>query len=608
MSKVANRLLLSSLLLFCASGDANIVPIAHATELNSAADAWFIDPLGEACGEAVCALCFFTGVWLWGKASGWKFGAKYNAKASKAALAGKRVVQVVPMEKPSKQVSSNSEGGAPSPKPSVQPRGASRQSRRATSSEADRLARGVRAGRANELPALIDASFARLAGDAIDPVELMEALFVASLRACAARRCFRDALALYHHVQDRIGKACSSTWSVLMWSAVESGDFQHCERFLERLLECGAPTGNDLVNVVKYCIHASDETHLVEVLKTAQLSDCPADLVSRNRAISLCTSSGATDLAAKIVQLTPGVPMDAIAHNSLMKGFSKNGDLPNCCRQYGEMRRAQILPSEMTFGILLDACIDARQLTSARRVFSDLRESGLPLNSILYTTFIKGLVGEGELDEAMDVLDEMSKSVSSPPDLITFSTLAKAHAAAGNVQDCTRLLDRTLKMGIEPDSVFFNTILSACSVKAVDPGQVFHMLAWLVKKGLKPSSPTLSVVVKALSLTKSWSHALDFLEAAPGRYGVWPDGRIYCQLAQACASAGGEQDAIAAYVAMVKAFGKQGLKVDPMQSARLERICAGCGQGRRAASISQALEDSNGRVGDKVLGLLKSLA
>lgn len=393
-----------------------------------------------------------------------------------------------------------------------------------------------------------------------------------------------------------------------MWSAVEIHEFAQAAAFLERLLDSGAPTVNDLANIVKYCIRTGDDSRLVEAMEKMQLSDSFTDILSRNRSLALCTSSGATDLAEKIASVARGAPMDVVAHNTLMKGFAKQGDTARCFKQYGEMRQSQIRPSEVTFGILLDACVDARLLSEARGVFADLRESGLAMNSVLYTTFIKGLVGAGEVAEAAELFDEMCSSEVARPDRITFSTLARAHASKGSVQECNRLLDRMIKMRIQPDSVFFNTVFSACTVNEIDPAQVLHMLAWLVKKGLQPSCATLSVAIKALALSKSWGHALDLLASAPRKYGVWPDVRTYCQLAQACAGAGCGDSALAAYAAMVSALGQQDIKVDRTHTDRMQGLCESAGRGDGAARIAQALMDSDGRVGQRVLGVLREYA
>lgn len=592
------------------------------------------ETLYEALSEGCCALVFFSVVLLGGRAVGWKVGGQPEKKIGKGAsgrgkvaIAGHATAEKNRSRSPDQegqewQVSrsrasveqplrngSSDEDSSGANQPRFSP---ARRTHPSLAAEADILASAVRIGNAVQLPQLLDAGMARLAKE--DPAAIgssdavLERLLVASLRACASKRCFREAIVLYRHVANRLGNVGGSIWSLLLWSAEEAGQFQLCGRFLDRLCQDGVPTSHDFVNIVRYYVYLHDPAALAERLAQLQAGGCHIDVIARNRALGLCTSHRAVDLAQVIVECATSVPMDTIAYNTMMKGFAAVGSLVKCFETYSRMRRAGVTPNEMTFGILLDACIDDGQLEHARQVFADLRQSGLELNVVLFTTFIKGLVNAGELTEAMGILDEMCESQSAQPDLVTFSTLAKALASTGCVMDCLRLLERMTKLGIQADAVLFNTVLTSCASKPVDPEQVNHVFTWLVKRGLKPSTATISVLIKAFSLSGSWTHALEILEAAPDRYNVWPEPRVYGQLAQSCAREGCKAEVLAAYSAMVKAAGKQGTVVKRSNSVRLHRLCALCGLGTSAAKIFDALTISEGRVDASVLAVLEAAA
>lgn len=594
---------------------------------NSTLESWLEDVFGEAFGEAFCTLAICFGVWVCGNSFGFTFGSdsKKPKKTSKVTASSRHASTATP---PRKANAGLAKAKAPRPEPhgsegatpvSQLRSGSPRQSKGSfegiLTGETDLLAAAVKNGLACDLPRLIDASVVRLSKDAAivsnaadRGTNIIELLFVASLRACAAKRCFADALAVYAHVKSRITDASVNTWSLLLWSAVEVDRFDLCTEFVEKLLQSGTPTCYDFVNITRYFVHTGDVDGFALAFEKLRKSGSTIDVFGRNRALSVCTNSRRLALACKIVELIPEVPMDAIAHNILMKAYATVGDLTNCFGQYAEMKKTQVKPTEMTFGILLDACTDDNQMNYARRVFSDLRESGLALNAILYTTFIKGLVNAGALTEVMEILDEMCEQGTAKPDLVTFSTVVKAHASVGNVMECVRLLERMQKIGVEADAVLYNTVLTGCCYKPMEPAQVMHILSWLVNKGLQPSTATISVLIKAFALSKSWSYALDILEAAPVRYGIWPEARVYGQLAQYCAKENSGNDAVASYIAMVKACGKEGIAVKSSISARLKRTCAQCGHYTRAAKISKALTDSDGHVDQKVLDVLEVVA
>lgn len=460
-------------------------------------------------------------------------------------------------------------------------------SRSELTAETDKLAAAVRTDRATELPALFDAALARLQTVGVPETkeEQVAQLLLASLRACAAKRRFSEALNLYDHLASFQGFCRPSTWSLLMWAAVEANEFQRCRYFAKQLCKHGHPNSYDFANLVRYWTQARDVPGFVDLLKRLVENRCEIDLLSRNRALAHCVSQRAFDLADAIVEHLPQVPMDPIAFNTLMKGYAVEGLCDQCFRLYTKMRSQGIDPTDITFGILLDACVDAKQLHRAREIFADIKGAGHRMNVVLYTTFIKGLVNAGELKEATGVLDEMGSTGKVAPDLVTYSTLVKAHADAGNVWDASRLLDRMIKQGLTPDSVLYNIVLTGCCAKPMDASEIRCVLAWLVSRGLRPSTATFSVLVKAMCQNNCCREALEELQSAHANYGAWPEPRVYVQFAQACSRAGQGKLAVGAYSALVAATASSGEVLPEATHSRLYRLCASAGEASTAALL-----------------------
>merc|ERR1719453_1084147 len=102
-----------------------------------------------------------------------------------------------------------------------------------------------------------------------------------------------------------------------------------------------------------------------------------------------------------------------------MKYSARAGQISRCFELHSEMLENGLEASEVTFGILLDACVGTQKLDHARKVFDDLCASGLPLNVVHCTTYIKGLVSANKLDEAASVFEAMAKSAVKP-DVVTY--------------------------------------------------------------------------------------------------------------------------------------------------------------------------------------------
>jgi pentatricopeptide repeat protein len=385
-------------------------------------------------------------------------------------------------------------------------------------------------------------------------------------------------------------------WSVLLYSAVEAQEFWRCEELISKLLESGIPTGTDFVNMVRYHVsYRCDPRVMYQFCEDLHAKGFRLDCISRNRALSACSSNKALYLAEILSEDKFGeASMDTVGYNTLMKGYAQAGEPARCFDLYEKMKIVDQAPSEITFGILLDACIDAKEFERAKHVFRDLKNSGVTMNVVHYTTFMKGLANAGELADATEVLQEMLRSRHIKPDLVTYSTIVKAYSDHGQVMDAINVLKQMLDQAIFPDAIIFNIVLTGCCVNAMEPTQIFQIFQRLRKFGLKTSTTTLSIMIKALALTKSWGLALDMLETSPERLNLLPEARLYAQLAQACVKAGHSAQALETYAAMVRAAGRHGSAVDEESNSRLCRLCASCGKSFRATKISQAVARAGG--------------
>ena len=128
-----------------------------------------------------------------------------------------------------------------------------------------------------------------------------------------------------------------------------------------------------------------------------------------------------------------GVPVNVVSFNTVMKGYTTGGKIDACFELLAEMQEHAVVPDDITYGILLDACIADNDLNKANEVLDRLIKSGTALNTVLYTTFMKGFVRANMLDRAMSLYETMKANAkqkeqeggggeqppAAKPDLIT---------------------------------------------------------------------------------------------------------------------------------------------------------------------------------------------
>merc|ERR1719321_1282255 len=141
------------------------------------------------------------------------------------------------------------------------------------------------------------------------------------------------------------------------------------------------------------------------------------------------------------------------------------------------------------------------------------------MNTVLYTTLIKGFAREGKVADAMRIYRKMCDSAAAAPDLITYSILLKSNCDAGLLEDALGLLEAMVKKGVRPDEVIFNNLLSGCA-KANLAELAQRLYAEMVNCGIKPSNATFSILIRLYAQNNLLEAACEMLRTEPGKHNV----------------------------------------------------------------------------------------
>jgi pentatricopeptide repeat protein len=419
-------------------------------------------------------------------------------------------------------------------------------------------------------------------------------LLLVSLRACAASRCFKEAILAYDHMASRVEDGNGALWSVLLYNVVEAREFHRCKDVFQKLSTHTSPSGHDFVNMMRCFIGKQDMEGLRAILNELREAGHVIDSYTLNRSLAACGNVPSALYVAEelVMSRICTEEMDGVGYNSLMKCNARSGRFARCLELRTEMLAKGLELSEITYGILLDASVNAKELACARTIFNDLCSSSLCLNVVHCTTFIKGLICAGQLDEAAGVLHEMNCSSAVKPDLIAYSTLVKAYAEVGNVPSSLKILEQMLQQNVRPDEIIFNSALGACCSFPMKSNNVMHTFDTLADYGMKPTTTTFSILLKSLALTDAHVLALQVLCDAPAKFGIAPEMRLYTQLIRACVKSRDCRMGVKVFDAMLKASRDSGKKVETADVNRLIRSCGLEGAPNLAFEIQQLAQNA----------------
>jgi len=227
-------------------------------------------------------------------------------------------------------------------------------------------------------------------------------------------------------------------------------------------------------------------------------------------------SEGAYDLVQQM-QSDCKIVVNAVIYCSLLKGFAREKKLDRAWSVFKEMKALDLEMSTVACNTLLDACARLGRMERVPEILADMRAHNVQPNLITYSTTMKGHCQAGDIQTALDLMEEMQRETD-----------------------------------LKPDEIMYNSILDGCAQHSlVDEG--LRLLSEMQSKGVTPSNFTLSVLVKLLSRArKPLDQSFGLVRDLSQKYNIKPNVHVFTNLIQACVSARQVPRAIETLESMVK--------------------------------------------------------
>jgi len=189
----------------------------------------------------------------------------------------------------------------------------------------------------------------------------------------------------------------------------------------------------------------------------------------------------------------------------------------------------------VVYSSLLRGFSQAKQHGEVVRVFNEMRERRVQMNTITYNRVLHSVIREELWEQLPELLAQMKEAgPRSAPDIVTFSTLIKGYCQAGNLDAGLEILEHMRgERKIPPDEFTYNSLLEGC-VKQRRLTDGLHLLNQMCEQGVAPSNYTLSIVIKLLGRFRRLQQAFAVAESVSKAYGFTPNIQVYTCLMQAC--------------------------------------------------------------------------
>ncbi|KZV23300.1 pentatricopeptide repeat-containing protein [Dorcoceras hygrometricum] len=226
--------------------------------------------------------------------------------------------------------------------------------------------------------------------------------------------------------------------------------------------------------------------------------------------------------------------------NALLNGILKSGRVEFMWNVYGDMVLKGAYPSEVTYGILMDAYRDRGDFAKAKELFDEMIEKGLKPTVVIYTTLIHCLCLENRMSEAESFFRGMQE-VDVDPNVYTYNTLMDGYCKMANVQKVLKLYQEMLDNKVLPNFVTYCSILDLFA-KMDDLLAFRSYFVHMVKLNVVPNVYIYNCILDGFCKTGDLSSAQDmYLEME--KFGISPDVFTWSILMKGYCSIGRVQDA-----------------------------------------------------------------
>jgi len=209
--------------------------------------------------------------------------------------------------------------------------------------------------------------------------------------------------------------------------------------------------------------------------------------------------------------------------------------LPRCFDCLHEMRSYNLEPDDATFGTLLDLCIADSHMGAANEVASLLIDGDKPVDTVMCTLFIKGLVRAQKLPKAFELYEEMKrrKFEGAKPDIVTYSVLIKAYVDAHDLEKALLLVEDLTAAGHTADDIILTHLLEGCRY-AGNHSLGKKLFEDMMAAGVRPSDFTLITMVKLHGRCGAHEEAYELVAGWESTYGLKPSVIHYTCLMSGC--------------------------------------------------------------------------
>jgi pentatricopeptide repeat protein len=243
------------------------------------------------------------------------------------------------------------------------------------------------------------------------------------------------------------------------------------------------------------------------LIKGMHLSGCSVWEI--DRALILLKRVGPDTLQSKDNDNTR---LHEVLFNSMLDACVNARDLTRMAEVFGMMRNCQVPVSAVTFGTLIKAFGQAARLDRCQDVWQEMRRAKVQPTAVTYGCYIDACIRNGDMDHAVRVFDEMSSPDTCKPNSVIYTSLIRGFARFSQPDRALALYKDMQQKGVECSSLTFNSVLDVVARHFSDPAEMNAVLNDMKAARISPDIVTYSILIKASCTAGNLENAMSLFE------------------------------------------------------------------------------------------------
>ncbi|KAJ4810080.1 Pentatricopeptide repeat (PPR) superfamily protein [Rhynchospora pubera] len=321
-----------------------------------------------------------------------------------------------------------------------------------------------------------------------------EPAYVAAMRGYSRGARLQDAVDVFERMPLYDCEPSVVSYNVIMNALVDHGYFDQAHKVYMRMLDKGitADTCTHTVRVKAFCLTRRPHT---------------AMRLLRNMAERVCAVS-------------------AVTYCTVVCGFYEMGFISDARQVFDEMLNWGLFPDLVDFNKVLHVLCKKGDMLESLRLLAVVTKIGLQMNLFSYNLLILGLCKGSRLNEAVNLLENMHKSMT--PDVTTYNTVINGLCQELRVSEAAKYLPKMFNSGCFPDSFTYNIIIDGYCKKGMVQ-DACELLKDAVFRGFVPDNVTYGSLINGLCEEGDFKRAVEFFNKSQAN-GFTPDIFMYNSL------------------------------------------------------------------------------